>query len=229
MVAVRFNTKDFIDTLTATVGYSRGFLQEVKNKEPMLARKVANLSIDIFYEYLDGLARSHPGMLHHVYEWGQVGDPFARLYELRLAMAKNSGVISAEFLESDSVSDSGTEPFYDKARIMEEGIPVVVNEKDAQALFFEIDGEEFFRKGPIFIANPGGSATRGSFLKAFNEFYTTYFNQVYLRSIGFYKYFESPTDYIKNFRTGIKSKSGASNYGRRAALSWIEKSPGEYL
>ncbi len=228
MIGVRFNARDLVSTLTNTVNYSKGFLNEVKRSEPKLAQKVADMSIDVFYDYLDGLARSHPGMLHHVYEWGQIGDPFGRLYQLQRNMLGNTGSIRADFLESTTTSSNSSEPFYDKATIMEEGSPVVVTEKDAQVLFFEIDGEEFFRHGPIFIANPGGSATRGSFVRAFNEFYTSYFSQVYLRSIRFYDHFNTPKDFLKNFRQASKSTS-ASNLGRAAALSWILTSPGDKI
>lgn len=229
MIGVRLDGKDLMNILQNTVQYSDAFIKELKNQEPQLTAKVATTSVEAFYDYLDGLARSHPGMLHHVYEWGQIGDPFARLYELNLSLAKNSAKITATFLESDSPSSESGQIFYDKATIMEEGIPVVVNEKDAQALFFEIDGEEFFRRGPIYIANPGGSATRGSFLKAFNEFYMNYFSQVYLNAIKFYDHFNTPTEFVKNFRGAIKSKSGASGIGRKAALSWIQKAPGERI
>jgi hypothetical protein len=228
MIGVRFNTKDFMATLNNTVQYTQGFLTELKRQEPNLTKKVGDLSIEVFYEYLDGLARSHPGMLHHVYEWGQVGNPSERLYELRQAFNRQSSTITANFLDSSSVSDNGTEPFYDKAKIMEEGIPVVINEKNASVLFFEIDGEEFFRHGPIYIANPGGSATRGSFLNAFNEFYTKYFMQFYLESIGFYKHFSTPQEFSKNFKSATKNR-GASRAGSQTALSWINKSPGGNL
>jgi hypothetical protein len=225
MIGVKFNTKDFMATLNNTVQYTQGFLTELKHQEPNLIKKVGDLSIEVFYEYLDSLARSHPGMLHHVYEWGQAGNSSERLYELRQAFSKQSSTITVDFLDSNSVSDNGTEPFYDKARIMEEGIPVIINEKNASVLFFEIDGEEFFRRGPIYIANPGGSATRGSFLNAFNEFYTKYFMQFYLDSIGFYKHFSSPQEFSKNFRNAVKG-SGSNRIGRQTALSWIEKSLG---
>jgi len=225
MIGVKFNPSDLVKTLTNSVRYSQGFLTELKQREPQLSKKVGEFSIESFYDYLDGLARSHPGMLHHVYEWGQIGDPFARLYELKQAFSNSSATITANFLDSQSVSENGTEPFYDKARIMEEGIPVVINEKDARVLFFEIDGEEFFRHGPIYIANPGGSATRGSFLNAFNEFYTKYFTQVHLEAIGFYKHFSNPQEFINNFKDAVKSGS-ASSKGKKAALSWIERAPG---
>lgn len=227
-VQVKFNPKKLVDTMNNIVNYSDGFIKELKNSESKLNKKVANTSINAFYDYLDGLARSHPGMLHHVYEWGQVGDPFGRLYELKMSVGGRSVSVDAEFLYSDTPSNDGSEPFYDKAFIMEEGIPVTVTEKDASALFFEIDGEEFFRHGPITIANPGGSATRGSFVKAFNEFYKDYFQNVYLSSIRFYNHFRNPKEYEKNIRIAAKNKA-AYTLGKKVALSWIEKAPGDKL
>ena len=37
-------------------------------------------------------------------------------------------------MQSESTAPGSNEPFYDKARIMEEGIPVTIKEKEAQAL-----------------------------------------------------------------------------------------------
>lgn len=227
-IGVRFDAKDLINTLRNTTEYTKGFITETKALEPRITEKISNLSIDVFYEYLDGLARNHPGMLHHVYEWGQVGDPFARLFLLTKAIQGDKGSISAEFLQSTSTPESSDSIFYDKASIMEEGTPVIVKEKSAKVLFFEVDGEEIFRKGPIYIANPGGSEVRGSFLKAFNEFYTNYFTNFYLKSIGFYKHFENPKDFVANFRSAVKS-GNASGQGRAAALSWIQSSPGDNI
>jgi hypothetical protein len=229
LIGVRLDTKQLLQTLKNTVEYSNSFVSELKKSEPKLAKKLGDLSIEVFYDYLDGLARNHPGMLHHVYEWGQVGDPFGRLYELRMMVGKRGVSVTADFLESDVPSPSSNEPFYDKANIMEEGIPVVVTEKDAQVLFFEIDGEEFFRHGPIYIANPGGSATRGSFVKAFNDFYQNYFNKIYLNSIKFYQHFESPAEFSKNFSKAVRTRGNASRVGKAAALSWIQKAPGGNL
>jgi hypothetical protein len=216
-----FNTKKFTQTVTNIVDYSKGFVDSAKVNEKRLSIGISELSIDAFYEYLDGLARSHPGMLHHVYEWGQVGNPFSRLFELKTQVASRNVTISADFLYSDSISETSNEPFYNKAEVMEEGIPVVINEVQAKALFFEIDGEEFFRTGPIVIANPGGAATRGSFVKAFNEFYGVYFQEVFLKSIRFYDKMKNPKEYQKSIRSAAKGKN-AYGLGKRAALSWIE-------
>jgi hypothetical protein len=216
-----FNVKKLSKTVTGVVDYSLGFVDGAKLNERKLSDGVAELSIDAFYDYMDGLARSHPGMLHHVYEWGQVGSPAARLFQLKKEFSARNVAISAEFLQSTSISETSNEPFYNKAEIMEEGIPVVINEVNAKALFFTIEGQEFFRVGPIVIANPGGSATRGSFVNAFNEFYGIYFEEVFLRSIRFYDKLRNPKEYSKSIKAASKSQN-SYNLGKRAALSWIQ-------
>lgn len=227
MIRSRIKADDLIKKLNNTVKYSNGFVAELNKNKSLLNQKVGATSISAFYDYLDGLARSHPGMLHHVYEWGEVGNPMERLYDLSLQINNSSAVIDAEFLESNMPSQDGGEPFYNKAIIMEEGIAVTINEKNAKALAFTIDGQEYFRVGPITIANPGGEATRGSFVEAFNEFYGSYFTNVYLPAIRFYDYFSNPKVYEEYFASG--ANGGGSSTGRAAALSWIAKAPGEML
>jgi len=227
MIRSRIKADDLIKKLNNTVKYSNGFVTELNKNKSLLNQKVGATSISVFYEYLDGLARSHPGMLHHVYEWGEVGNPMERLYDLSLQVNNTSAVIDAEFLQSNIPSQDGGEPFYNKAIIMEEGIPVTINEKNAKALAFTINGEEYFRVGPIIIANPGGEATRGSFVEAFNEFYGSYFTNVYLPAIKFYDYFSNPKVYEDYFSSGVNG--GGSSTGRATALSWIAKAPGEAL
>jgi hypothetical protein len=224
MITARIKGNDVIKMLKNSVEYTGAFASELRKNQDILNKKVGEESIDAFYEYLDGLARLHPGMLHHVYEWGQVGNPMGRLFDLTLSVNKTSAVVNAEFLQSDIPSPTSTEPFYDKAQIMEDGSTVTINQVEADVLFFEIDGEEFFRSGPIVIANPGGEATRGSFLKAFDEFYGSYFTEVHLKAIRFYQYFANPRVFEKYFASA--TRGGASVKGRKAALSWIINAPG---
>jgi hypothetical protein len=224
MITARIKGDEVIKMLKNSVKYSSAFTAELNKNKDILNRKVGQDSIDVFYDYLDGLARSHPGMLHHVYEWGNVGNPTERLFELTMAVNKSSAVISADFLQSRTPSPTSTEPFYDKAQIMEDGQTVTINQVEADVLFFEIDGEEFFRTGPIVIANPGGEATRGSFIQAFDEFYGSYFTEVHLKAIRFYQYFANPKVFEKYFASA--TKGGASSKGRKAALSWIMNAPG---
>jgi len=230
MITARIKGDDIIKMLKNSVQYSSAFTTELNKNKGILNQKVGEESIDAFYNWLDSLARSNPGMLHHVYEWGQIGDPFGRLYELSLSINNTSAVVDAEFLQSETVNPkqrkgSNSEPFYNKSAMMEDGAEIIINEVDAQALFFEIDGEEFFRHGPIIIANPGGSKTRGSFVKEFKEFYGSYFTEVHLRSIKFYKYFSNPKAYEKYFSSAVKG-GGAKSKGKKAALSWIMNAPG---
>jgi hypothetical protein len=224
MITARIKGDNVIKMLKNSVEYTGSFASELKKNQDILNKKVGEESIDAFYNYLDGLARSHPGMLHHVYEWGNIGNPTERLFELTMTSNRTSAVIDAQFLESRVPSPTSTEPFYDKAEIMEDGRTVTINQVEADVLFFEIDGEEFFRSGPIIIANPGGEATRGSFLQAFDEFYGSYFTEVHLKAIRFYQYFANPKVFEKYFASA--TKGGASSKGRKAALSWIMNSPG---
>jgi hypothetical protein len=223
---MNINSKEAMRVLNNVVNYSEGFIKESKAKESYVASKLASTSITAFYEYLDVLARTNPGMLHHVYEWGEAGNPGARLVELKKVLAGKKVEIASEFIMSTTISENGSEPFWNKAEVMEEGITVQVNEVSAQALFFQIDGEEFFRTGPIVIENPGGEQVRGSFVRAFEEFYNNYFDQVYLRSIRFYDHFTKSKEFESGFNSAVRSGSAAS-IGRRSALSWIINAPGE--
>jgi hypothetical protein len=225
MYSIRFDSKQAMKMLNNLVQYSDGFIKETQAKESYVASRLGSLSIEGFYDYLDVLARTHPQMLHHVYEWGQVGDPYARLVELKKIVSSGKVDITSIFLESESIQDGGKEPFYDKAEIMEDGIPVTIQEVDAQALFFTIGGEEFFRMGPIIVENPGGEQVRGSFVNAFEEFYNSYFDQVYLQSIRFYDHFKDAKEYQKNFNSGVRS-SNARSIGKKTALSWVMNAPG---
>lgn len=226
MIRTSFDTKKMTKTINNIIQYSNGYLNETKRNENKIASKIAKISVKTFYDYLDGLARMHPEMLHHVYEWGQIGNPGERLFNLKTISVGKSVSVDGELTQSLSIKDGSTEPFYDKARIMEYGETVTVSEKDAQSLFFEIDGEEFFRKGPITIANPGGEAVRGSFIRSFNEFYKNYFSQIYLRSIKFYQHLEKANAYKKNIRNSAIS-SNPRTLGKNSAMQWIATIPGD--
>jgi hypothetical protein len=227
MYSIKFDSKEAMKILSNVVAYSDGFIKETKAKESTVASKLANASIEAFYDYLDGLARTNPGMLHHVYEWGNVGNPEERLVELKKSISRGGAVsIDTDFLISSSIPQGGNEPFYEKATIMEDGIPITIQATNAKAMFFEYDGQEYFTAGPITIENPGGEAVRGSFVKAFEEFYNVYFDNVYLRAIRFYEHFSNTKAYAKNFPAAVQS-ANASGIGRTTALKWILSMPGD--
>ena len=224
MYSVRVDGKEARKVLNNLVEYSDGFITETKAKESTITQRLTDMSIDQFYTYLDQLARVNPGMLHHVYEWGMVGDPSGRLYELKRKLSKSTGIVTADFIESQVPTQNSDQVFYDKATIMEEGITVIVNEVEAEALFFEVDGVEYFRTGPIVIENPGGPDVRGSFVEQFEQFYNVYFDEVYLRAIRFYQYFMDAKPYEQNFKAAMKS-GNARGIGKKTALSWVMNMP----
>lgn len=222
-IKMKVHTKELDTLMRNVVDYTDGFLKETTAQKKTIASKIGKASIDEFYRYLDSLASTNREMLHHVYEWGQVGNPTQRLFELKMNLKANSAEIISNFLESTSSPDSSDHVFWNKAEIMEEGIPVVINEIEAQALFFEVDGQEFFRMGPIVIQNPGGEEVRGQFVAQFEEFYNNYLEAVYLRSIKFYDHFKNPKAYYEGFRSG--SKGGGKGAGRISALKWVLSAP----
>lgn len=214
-----------MDNLTK---FSLGFLDGVDRSQYQINKILANLSIDGFYSFLDSMSRLHPDMLHHVYEWDMVGYPDGRLYKLKKTKSGNKIAINYQFLRSNTTSSEFSQvPFYNKAEIMELGIPITIQERDAQALFFESDNMEVFAKGPIRIANPGGAAVRGSFIRYFNLFYNKYFEEIYLNSINFYRYMSNPKQYLIDFPDGVRSTG--YNGGVRSAKKWIDNMPGSDL
>lgn len=226
MLSTRIDSKLAMKTLSNMVKYTDGYIRETKAQEPYVANKMAQMSINSFYDYLDGLARMHPGMLHHVYEWGDVGNPAARLFELKKTMGGGQVYVMADFLQSREPATTTGDVFYDKATVMEEGLTVVIEEQEASAIFFEIDGQEFFRAGPIVVENPGGEAVRGSFVAAFEEFYSVYFDKVYLESIRFYDSLRKQHEYEAGFAAAVKG-GNAFAAGRSTALAWLTKLPGD--
>jgi len=224
MYKVKMDGREAKKMLKSLVEYTDGFITETKAQESMIMARLSKASVDEFYDYMDQLARVNPGMLHHVYEWGRVGDPNSRLFQLKRALGKKTAVIEADFLQSETPTNTSDQVFYDKARIMEDGITVSIQEVEAEALFFEVDGTEYFRTGPIIVENPGGPEVRGSFVKAFEEFYGRYFEEVYLRAIRYYQYFMDAKPYEQNFSSAIKS-SDPRGIGRKTALSWVMNMP----
>jgi hypothetical protein len=83
MYKVKVDGREAKKILNNLVEYSEGFITETKAKQATITQRLTDMSINEFYSYLDQLARVNPGMLHHVYEWGRVGDPQGRLYELK--------------------------------------------------------------------------------------------------------------------------------------------------
>ena len=169
-------------------------------------------------EFIDSNARVNPNMLHHIYEWNQTGSPSARLYDISYTTSNLGLSFRSSFRQSTSIKDGSRTPFYDKARIMEDGIPVTIRPKVAQVLVFDDNGETIFTRNEIKVNNPGGTEVQGGFEKVFDMFFNRYFSQAFLRVSGIARYLENPVVYRKDMAAG--KRLGRSK-GLSTGYRWI--------
>lgn len=221
MISTTFNDSTFVKEMNNIVRYAEGYLEGVKAGSPVMLNKIGRTLREVFEEYVDASARVDPARLHHVYEWYQAGSPNARLFDIDYAVVGNGLSFNATFRQSKSFSDGSTVPFYNKAYIMENGIPVTIKPKRAGGvLAFEDNGEAVFTKSPISVNAPGGKEVQGSFSDVMQEFFGRYLTQSYLTASGFTRYIETPADFKKNM---AKGKSGGKAVGRQIGYNWIVK------
>lgn len=200
------------------VDYSFGFIDGVQNGKKIFLQNLGTGVVQVLGQYIDSQARANSAALHHVYEWYQVGSPSARLFDLNYTVSSIGLSLNATFRQSRSLSEDGTVPFYNKASIMENGIPVTIKPKKIALKFNQGQGEIFTRK-PVTVRNPGGEEVQGSFEKTFDEFMKFYFTQGFLRASGIFSYIEKPQVFKKNFSAG--AKSGGRRLGQNTGFKWI--------
>jgi hypothetical protein len=218
MITTRLNSLKFEKTMLNVVDYSIGFIDGTKLGESRFMTNLAKGTIDGLKKYIDVNARMSPGALHHIYEWNRIASPSARLYEIKYIVNDIGISFNSTFTQSRSRKSGSSVPFYDKARIMENGIPVTIRPKNKSVLAFEDNGEQVFTKQPVTVENPGGDQVQGSYEKVFDSFFRSYFSQIFLRSSGLIDYLESPKAYKNNFKAG--SKQGKSK-GIQTGYNWI--------
>jgi hypothetical protein len=217
MIAVKLDSNLFRKEMNNIINYSTGFLDGVQKGKRVFLDNLGRDTIELLKQYIDSNARVSPQTLHHVYEWYQVGSPDARLFDIDYTLSGLGLSFRSSFRQSSSVKDGSREPFYNKAMVMEQGQPVIIKPKNAQALRFEVDGEEVFTRQPVVVNNPGGATERG-FEKVFDSFFSRYFRQTFLRKSGMLKDFENPTAYKKNLKSGAKLGRGK---GIETGYRWI--------
>lgn len=215
---VSINLKSFEKQLTNIVNYSNGFIDGVEKGKNIFLKNLGFGIVQGLSAYIDSQARSNPQALHHVYEWYQTGSPNARLFDLDYTVSGIGLSVFGTFKQSRTVKDDSTTPFYNKAKIMEDGMPVTIKPKKSSVLAFESGGTTIFTPNTITVNNPGGNEVSGSFEKTFDEFMKFYFKQSFLRASGLYDYISNPTIYKKNLNEG--SKMG-KNKGIQTGFKWI--------
>ena len=215
---VSTNTKSFEKQMNNIVNYSFGFLDGVQKGKSIFLNNLGHGVLTALYDYIDASARSNPRAMHHIYEWMQTGSPDARLYDLNYTVSNLGLSFKSRFIQSQSSSRNSNTPFYDKARVMEQGIPVKIAPVKSDVLVFELNGETVFTKKEVTVENPGGTEVVGSFERAVDEFMLGYFKQSFIRASGLYDYISKPILYKANVAAG--SRMGRSK-GIDTGFKWI--------
>jgi hypothetical protein len=216
-VKVNLNSASFEKTLQNVVRYSFGFLEGAQNGKRVMLDNLGKGTIEALNQYIDAMARGDQAALHHVYEWYQTGSPAGRLFDLQYTVSNAGLSLKSSFRQSTTVAENSNEPFYNKARIMEEGITVTISPK-RKALVFEEGGETIFVSRPITVTNPGGTAVEGSYQRVFDSFFKNYFTQAFLKASGLFEYISKPVLYKKNIAAGSK---GGRQVGKKVGYTWI--------
>lgn len=216
---VKFNSVAFMKQMENIIQYSSGYLDGVQVGKTEFLKNVGLETIELLKQYIDTNARVNPAMLHHVYEWERTGSPSARLFDISYTISNLGLSVKSTFSQSQSVKRGSNVPFYDKARLMESGTPVVIRPKRADVLAFtDESGNEVFTRGPISVLNPGGDEVERGFEKTFDNFFNLYFTQVFLNSSGILAHLDSPTLYKKNLAAGSR---GGKSVGYNTGYRWI--------
>ena len=213
-----FSDDKFFRDLLNIVQYSEGFLEGIQKGKPLFLKKFGYKVKEILDAYIDSQAKVDPQKLHHVYEWYLTGSPDARLYDISCTVRNGGLSFGYSFSQSRSIQNESKEPFYDKAKIMENGSPIIIKPKTANALAFVVDGKEVFSKGEILINHPGGESSKDGFKSIFNSFFNSYFSQSFLHVSGLKDYISTPTSFSSNMNAGKKSGKQA---GVQVGYTWI--------
>lgn len=214
---VVFNSKQFTKDMKNIMDYSFGFLEGVQRGKVTLYRTLGPQISEYASQFIDANAKVSPELLHHVYEWDRVGSPNARLFDIDYTISNIGLTFKTSFKQSTSIKNGSNVPFYDKVRIMEDGVTVTIKPKKAKVLAFDINGEEIFTPNPVIVTNPGGQ-TRGQFENTINNFFGVYFRQSFLKASGLQEKLKYPKVYKKNLAAG---KRTGRSMGIKTGFQWV--------
>lgn len=216
MINVKIDAMQLNKTLNNVVDYSEGFLKGIDMKSIEFNNEVANFTHAALNKYIDSQARMNPLRLHHVYEWGKAGNQSSRLFEFDTRVLGKTISFSGKFLPSKSVSNTSSEPFVNKANIMENDIQIVIEPKNSDVLVFENNGETVFTTNAIYIDHPGGDEVAGSFGETVSNFFDNYFTNGLLKPL--INKLSTASEFAASFSSGARS---GSNVGIRAGKEYL--------
>jgi hypothetical protein len=153
-----------------------------------ISKAIFTVTGENFVKAADRYARMNPKKMHHVYEWGKIGEPTGRLFTLeRISVLNGSLLINTNFLPSKMPVPINPELllpgptgkivtrrsiFSDKAKVMEEGQSVTFTAQRILS-FVGDNGLVFIKPGTqVNILTPGGRGVKGSFSEFLLQWYT---------------------------------------------------------
>jgi hypothetical protein len=214
---VNLDSRAMQKSLQNIINYSFGFIEGAQSGKKVMLDNIGKGTIDALGQYIDVMAKANEYAMHHVYEWFHTGSPAARLFDIEYTVSNLGLSVRSSFRQSTTVGKDSTQPFYDKARIMENGIPVTIRPKK-KVLAFEEGGQTIFVSRPITVNNPGGTQVQGYYERVFDSFFKSYFTQAFLKSSGLFDYISKPVLYKKNIAAGAK---GGRQVGKKVGYTWI--------
>jgi hypothetical protein len=217
MLRVIMDNKKFKQEINNIMSYSTGFLEGVQRGKTEFYIALAPKIGEMASQFVDVNAKMSPELLHHIYEWERVGSPEARLFDIDYKISGIGITFSSSLRQSQSIKNGSNVPFYNKAKIMEEGVGVTIRPKRANVLRFEINGQEVYTSQEVRVDNPGGQ-TKGQFENVLNNFFGVYFRQSFLKSSGLLQYFKFPQVYKKNLSS---AKRGGRSLGLSTGYRWV--------
>jgi hypothetical protein len=218
MINMKYNTNSFMKEMNNILDYANGFMEGAQNGKKELFETIGEKTKEILNEFVDSNARANEAVLHHVYEWSQAGSPSSRLFDLEYTTSGGGLTFRSTFRQSVSVQSGSSTPFYDKARIMEQGIPVRIRPVKAEALAFQDNGQQVFTKSPVTVTNPGGQSVAGGFQQTIDSFFNSYWKQSFLQTSGIADILRNPIQFKQNLP---RAKAGGRAVGYDVGYRWI--------
>jgi hypothetical protein len=219
MMNVKIDTSDFNKKMKNAAEYTHGFIKGIQENRKAFNLQLGKYSLELLNKYIDTKARMSPDSLHHVYEWGQAGNPGARLFEINTSATAANIIFYGQFLPSKSISDDSQEPFVKKAEVMENGIAIEISPRSSNVLAFESDGETVFTTDSIYIANPGGDEVAGSFGRVVEDFFNNYYTNLVFVQSGIMQKLSNPREFSAGFAAG--ASGGGFSAGRAAGKKYL--------
>jgi hypothetical protein len=220
MFKIQFDDQKFLKEMNNLVAYSEGFLSGAKDGKQNLLKNIGKTITEIAGQFIDTNSRLDPAALEHVYEWYQTGSPSGRLFEIDYIVSGTGLSFNYTFSQSTSIQQGSTVPFYNKAEIMEAGIPVTIKPRFAEVLTFDYNGEEVFTKKPVVVTTPGGVRAKDGFKDTVEVFFKQYLSQTFLDVTGLKQDLELAKPFKKNVAAGAKQ---GRSLGYKVGFEWVSK------